>query len=414
MTAFGFFAPGISALRGHTEAFAGISQDIANLTTEGYKATDTQFAELVHSGDGGVFEQFSGLNSRTRNLIEHQGNILSTNRNFDIAIDGPGFLVTNTLQDLSGDTQLTRAGSLDRTIVGTGAAQQAFLADQNGNFVLGFPSDGAGGFNVGTAISSLQPIRIDSGAIGSAAAATTTATMAANLPAGSATGTNLDLNVGVFDNLGTTHTLLFDFTKNAALDTWDLVVSTVDGTVTTGSPATMTFDASGNLVAPANRTVGITWTNPVAAAASTIAVDFSQMTQFGGAFTPQVTTANGNTAGVLTDVSFNSAGEVIGLFSNGLNQGIAKLPIALVRAENSLSTEQGTNFTINPNSGDIRLVEANVSAFASFVPNGLEQSTVDLAREFSDMVIAQRAYSSAAQTIRVVDEMTQVATRLKA
>ena len=70
MTAFGFFTPEISALRGHTEAFAGISQDIANLTSEGYKATDTQFAEMVHTGDGGVFQQFSGLNSRTRNLIE--------------------------------------------------------------------------------------------------------------------------------------------------------------------------------------------------------------------------------------------------------------------------------------------------------------------------------------------------------
>lgn len=413
MTAFGFFAAGISALRGHTESFAGISQDIANLTSDGYKATDTQFAEMVHTGDGGVFEQFSGLKSGTRNLVEHQGNILSTTRNFDIAIDGTGFLVTNTLQDLSGDVQLTRAGSLDRIVVGTGTAEQAFLADQNGNFVLGWPSDGAGGFSVGVDIGSLQPIRIDAGAAGSDAVATSTATMAANLPAQSATGTNFDLNVGVFDNLGNTHTLLFDFTKNAALNTWDLAVSTPDGTVTSGAAASMTFDASGNLVAPASQSVGITWTNPAAAAPSTITVDFSQMSHFGGGFTPLITQANGNAAGILTDIEFNSAGEVVGLFSNGLNQGIAKLPIALARAQNSLSTEQGTYFSINPNSGDVRLVEADVSDFGSFVPNGLEQSTVDLAGEFSDMVIAQRAYSSAAQTVKVIDEMTQVATRLK-
>ena len=414
MTAFGFFTPGVSALRGHTEAFVGISQDIANLTTGGYKDTDTQFAEMVHSGDGGVFEQFSGLNSRTRNLIENQGNILTTNRSFGSAIDDSGFLVTNTQQDQAGDVQLTRAGSLDRIVVGTGAAEQAFLADQNGNFVLGWPSDGVSGFTVGTTVSSLQPIRIDSGAAGSAAAATTTASIGANLPAESATGTNFDLNVGVFDGLGNTHTLLFDFTKNAALNTWDLVVSTADSTVTSGSPAAMTFDASGNLVAPANQTVGITWTNPANAAASTIAVDFSLMTQFGGSFTPAITQANGNAAGILTDITFNTAGEVVGTFSNGLNQGIAKLPVALVRSENLLTAAQRTNFSVNPFSGDIRLVEANVSDFADFVPNGLEQSTVDLAAEFSDMVIAQRAYSSAAQTVRVVDEMTQVATRLKA
>lgn len=413
MTAFGFFTPGISALRGHTEAFAGISQDIANLTTAGYKATNTQFAEMVHTGDGGVFEQFNGLKPNTRTLVERQGNILTSSRNFDIAIDGTGFLVTNSAQDLSGSTQLTRAGSLDSVIVGTGTAEQAFLADQKGNFVLGWPSDGAGGFTVGTDVGSLQPIRIDSGAAGSDAAATTTATMAANLPAGSATGANFDLNVGVFDDLGNTHTLLFDFTKNAAVDTWDLAISTPDGTVTSGTPASMTFDASGNIVAPANQSVGITWTNPAAAAPSTVAVDFSGMSQFGGAFTPRTIQANGNTAGVLTGISFNTAGEVVGSFSNGLTQGIAKLPIALVRAENSLTTQQGTNFTINANSGDIRLLEANLTDFGSFVPNGLEESTVDLAAEFSDMVIAQRAYSSAAQTVRVVDEMTQVATRLK-
>ena len=138
------------------------------------------------------------------------------------------------------------------------------------------------------------------------------------------------------------------------------------------------------------------------------------MTQFGGSFTPSITQANGNTAGILTDITFNTAGEVVGTFSNGLNQGIAKLPVALVRSENLLTATQGTYFTANPLSGDVRLVEADVSDFANFVPNGLEESTVDLAAEFSDMVIAQRAYSSAAQTVRVVDEMTQVATRLKA
>ena len=79
--------------------------------------------------------------------------------------------------------QLTCAGSLDRTVVGTGTAEQAFLADRNGNFVLGWPCNGAGGFTVGTAVGSLQPIRSDSGATGSDAAATTTASIGANLPA---------------------------------------------------------------------------------------------------------------------------------------------------------------------------------------------------------------------------------------
>jgi flagellar hook protein FlgE len=414
MTGFGLFAAGISALRSHSEAFSGISQDVANLTTTGYKATDTQFAEMVHAGTGSIFEQFSGASSTTRNLVEHQGTVQRTNRDLDIAIIGTGFLVTNSLQDLTGSTQFTRAGSLNRTIVGASGAEQAFLTDQSGNFVLGWPSDGAGGFSISTDVSGLQPVRIDAGAAASVANATSTATLGTNLPAGSATGTNFDISLGVFDDLGNTHTVVFDWTKSAALDTWDLAVSTPDGAVTSGSPGTMTFDASGNIVAPASLAVGITWTNPAAAAASNIAVDFSRMTQFGGAFAPTVVSANGNTAGSLVDISFDASGEVVGLFSNGLTEGIAKLPIALVRAENQLTTEQGTNFSLNPNSGAVRLVEADLSAFAFFSPAGLEDSTVDLAKEFSDMIIAQRAYSSAAQTVRVVDEMAQVATRLKA
>lgn len=414
MTGYGLFGAGISALRGQTEAFAAISQDISNLTTQGYKATDTQFAEIVHSSAGSVFEQFSGMKSANRNLIEHQGSILSTNRALDVALVGTGFLVTNTLQDLSGENQLTRAGSLDRRVVGTGGAEQVLLADQNGNFVLGWPSDGLGGFTVGTDISSLQPIRIDSGGAASAAAATTSATIAANLPGDATTGANFDLSVGVFDDLGNTHTVLFDWTKNAAANTWDLVTSTADGTVTAGTPTAMTFDDAGNITAPTSLAVGITWTNPATAAPSTVTVDFSNMTQFAGSFVPRTVASDGNPAGTLVDVSFNAAGEVIGQFSNGLTQGIAKLPVALVRAQNQLDVEGGTNFLLNPESGDVRLVEADQSDFAFFAPASVEESTVDLAREFSDMVVAQRAYSSAAKTVQVVDEMTQVATRLKA
>lgn len=413
MVASAFFAAGISGLRGQSVAFGSISENVANLTTNGYKNSETLFSELVHSGTGSIFEQFSGIKPNTRNLVSTQGSILSTSRPLDVAIDGAGFLVTNTLQDGSGTTLLTRAGSLGGRVVGTGTAAQTFLVDQNGNFIQGFPADGNGGFSVGTALGSLQPIRIDRGAALSAAVATTAATLSANLPANAATGANFDLSVGVFDDLGTPHALLFDFTKNATTNTWDLVASTVDGTVTAGSPATMTFDALGQIVTPLSQTVSVTWTNPATAAASTIAVDFSAMTQFGGNFTPSAVSANGNAIGNLESVSINARGEIVGRFSNGLSEGLAKLPIALVRNINGLTPVAGTNFAVSPTSGAIRLLEADQTSFARFAPQALEESTVELAEEFSKLIITQRAYSSAAQTIQVVDEMYQIATRLK-
>lgn len=413
MTASYMYMPSITALNGHSAAFASISQNVSNLTTSGFKNSETLFSDLVTDRNGSIFSQFSGIKPSTRNLVEQQGTIISTNRNLDVAIDGTGFLVTNTAFDGSGDTLLTRAGSMDLRVVGSAGAEQAFLADQNGNFIQGWPSDGAGGFSVGTDLGSLQPIRVDSGAVQSAAVATSTAIMSANLPAGSATGANFDLSVGVFDDLGNSHAVLFDFTKNAALDTWDVVATSPDGAVSAGSPFAMTFDASGLIVSPANQTVGIAWTNPATAAASSIAVDFSGMTQFGGAFTPRAVSSNGNTVGTLLEAKVNAAGEIVGTFSNGLTQGLAKLPLAIVRNENGLTPRQGTYFSLSPESGDLRLLEADQTSFGTFSPQAIEESAADLATEFSKLIITQRAYSSAAQTIKVVDEMHQVATRLK-
>ena len=413
MVASGLFNASISGLRGQSEAFGSISHNIANLTTDGYKASETLFADLVNSGRGSIYEQYSGFKPNTRNLINRQGSILSTGRSLDVAIDGSGFLVTNTRQDGSGDTLLTRAGSLGQAVVGTGAAEQAFLVDQNGDFVQGFPADGNGGFSVSTAVGGLQPIRIDRGAALSNAVATSAATMVANLPANAASGANFNLSVGVFDSLGTPHALQFDFTKTATPHTWDLVASTSDCNVTAGSPATMVFDAAGNIVTPSSQSVSVTWTNPATAAPSTISVDFSSMTQFGTNFAPSAINSNGNAISDLESISINARGEIVGQFSNGLSEGLAKLPIAVVRNLNGLTPLTATNFAVSTTSGPIRLLEADQTAFANFTPQALENSTVVLAEEFTKLIITQRAYSSAAQTIQVIDEMFQIATRLK-
>ncbi len=413
MVASGIFNAAISGLLGNGQAFGSISQNVANLTTDGYKQTETLFSGLIRGDRSSIFEKFSGISPKTRNLIDAQGAILFTGRALDVAISGSGFLVTNTAQDGSGETLLTRAGSLDKRAGGAGSADQAFLTDTNGNFIQGFPADANGVFSIGTTLGGLRPIRVDRNAALSSAVATTAANLSANLPASAATGANLNLSVGVFDNLGNPHAVVINFTKNAAADTWDLVASTADGAVTAGSPATMTFGVFGQIVAPLSQSISIAWTNPATAAPSTIAANFSGMTQFGNRFAPSAVNANGNAAGNLESVSINARGEVIGRFSNGLTQGLAKLPIAVVRSANGLTPVNGTSFAVSAASGPIRLLEADLTGLADFTPGAVESSTVELAQEFSMLIITQRAYSSAAQTVQVIDEMFQVATRLK-
>ena len=99
-----------------------------------------------------------------QNFIDKQGTVLATTRDLDVGIAGRGFFVVNSQFDLSGETLLTRSGSIQKIAFDNGGSNESYLADVNGNFMLGWPSDGAGGFTIGTGASSLQPMRVDANA----------------------------------------------------------------------------------------------------------------------------------------------------------------------------------------------------------------------------------------------------------
>jgi flagellar hook protein FlgE len=91
-------------------------------------------------------------------LIQRQGDILSTARNLDAGIVGFGFFVVNSQSDGSGEAFFTRVGSFQSRPKPDG---QVVLADVDGNFLQGWPVNNNGGFNIGTRLGSLGPIRID-------------------------------------------------------------------------------------------------------------------------------------------------------------------------------------------------------------------------------------------------------------
>jgi flagellar hook protein FlgE len=414
MTAFGALSASVNALKAHSTAFGAIGDNIANATSDGYKPVDVTFSELVHSNVvNGVsdsrFQTFSGMAPNSRTLIHRQGDILSTKRDLDAGIIGSGFFVVNSQPDGSGETLFTRVGSFQSSPQPNG---QVFLSDIDGNFLQGWPSNNNGGFNIGTGLGSLGPIRVDPGSATFAPIASTSASLTGNLNASDPTGTSFTSTIGVFDSVGATNNVDFAFTKNAALNTWDLVVSSPVGTVTAGSPATVTFDATGALIAPTTPTINIAWANP-AAAASTVAVDISNISQFASLSFQQSALANGNPVGTLTSTRINGNGEIEGFFSNGRSRGIFKLPIATVRNTAALDARSGTHFAAGVGTGAITLLQADLSQIAGIVEASLEGSSVDLADQFTKMIVTQQAYNNAAQSIRAVDEMIQVAATMK-
>jgi flagellar hook protein FlgE len=405
------FAPSSAGIRSSSEAFKVIGDNIANSVTPGYKAADTRFSELVSSNQNSLFESYGGNRPVVQNFIDRQGLIESTQRPFDIAINGQGFLISNTAFDGSGSYQLGRAGQLIGTVVSNGGAEETYLTDSTGGFILGWPADATGNFAPGTSVSSLQPIRIDPEAIQFDPVATTAGAFNAVLPAGEPAGAVRTGSMPVIDAAGVEHALIMTFTKSATPNTWDMAVSVDGGTVTSGAAATLTFDATGALVSPTAQSIGLSFAGT--GGTTTVDLDLGATRELGADFTVMGYSQNGIPDGELQSLSFDEEGVLSGLFSNGQTRALYKLPLATVRSPNLLAPIDGTHFALTEAAGDLALHDAAATGLGAFVPGALEQSTTDLSTEFSKLILTQQSYSTNVRAFTVAEEMARVAYQLK-
>lgn len=405
------FAPATAALRSSAAAFKVIGDNIANSVTPGYKAADTRFREVLVSTASSMFDNYGGVRPVVQNFIDKQGGLEQTRRPFDIAINGQGFLVSNTAVDGSGVYQLGRAGQLAGTVVPNGGAEETYLTDSAGGFILGWQADANGNFTTGTDVSSLEAIRIDPESIQFDPVATTEGSFNAILPAGEAAGTVRTGSMPVIDAAGAVHALSLQFTKSAAPNAWDLAVSVDGGTVTSGGTATLIFDATGALVSPASQPIGLSFAGT--GGATSMALDLSATRELGTEFTTVGYSQNGIEEGELQSLSFDENGVMSGLFTNGETRALYKLPLAVVRSANLLEPIDGTHFALTEAAGDLTLFDAAETGIGSFVPGTLEQSTTDLSSEFSKLIQTQQSYSTNVRAFTVADEMSRVAYQLK-
>ncbi|MEC7537400.1 MAG: flagellar hook-basal body complex protein [Pseudomonadota bacterium] len=416
MTMFSSLSAAFTGMRSHSDAMRSISDNIVNVQTPGYKTADTRFKEMISEigrTQNRIIQEHMGVAPETQFFIDKQGTTEFTGRALDVAIQGKGFFVSNTEADGSGSIELTRNGQLLNKSVNIGGTDQLFLSDVKGNVVLGWPTDETGSFQIGADVGSLEPIRIDSNAFSITAQASTEALLQVNLKNDAVTGESFNVDLAVFDEVGTDHNIKFNFAKTATLNTWDVTPSFTDGTTIAQTvPFTMTFDATGAIKSPTSQTLDLTFSNTGGGTAS-VAVDFSTMSQFAGGFTLLDLSADGNANGLLDSVNFDETGAVIGNFSNGVSRNLYKLPIAIVDEPNKLDLRFNTHYAANSRSGEITLFEADQSGLGDFVAGSLEASTTDLATEFNNMIIAQQSFAMNGQSFRTIDAMAQIAYELK-
>lgn len=431
MVANYFFSSSVTAMKAQSQAFSAISDNIANVNTPGYKTAEVQFDSLVNkSQKGALFQSLNGTRGQVRNWIDREGQVTFTNRDLDVAMVGKGFFYVNSALDNSGDTLLTKSGRFSRLQDSDPTSTNAYLSDGFGNYVMGWPYQPASNsFAVGTNESSLQPIRVDRGGIIFQASPSTTGSIEANLSADAAIGTSQSYSLDVLDGTGIEtdangfvidssdkQSLTFTWTKTAA-DTWDLAVSSSDGTITApAAPVSMTFDSSGlNPVLSgggSTLTVSANWTSP-AGASNTVAIDMSALTQYGGPFELTGVDSNGIEEGFLEGTSVDDKGIVQGAFSNGLSRPIAMLAVADVRSANLLNPVANTHFALTEAAGELSLYRPDQTKRVAITGGAYEASETDLTGEVSRMIMTQRAYTSAATSLRTVDEMTKTASDLK-
>lgn len=388
---------GTSGLQTFSEGLKVISNNIANLNTPGFKSSSSVFANLYYANPGEGNGQSTGGSTHFGNGVSlghtavnfNAGELRQTGNALDLNIVGEGFFIVRDKG--TGEPHYTRAGQ--------------FEFNKDGNLVVRGTENQIVGLGAGGA---QQPISLN-GLRLNPSKATTTVSFSGNLSSAlfsSTTTTQFDIaGVKVFDSLGGEHSLKVSFSpKTLTADTF--VVSIVDGTVDVGS-GEIQFNAGGQIV-PGFDSVSFTYT-PKGTTASIIKLDFSNnVTDFNTGTTSSVAVAkvDGYGVGSLATVSFDADGTMNLAYSNGQKAQGPKVALARFDANSQLRPQSGGTFTYVSAQG-MHVGVANQGGYGSIGSNQIEGSNVDLATEFSDLIVAQRGYQASSRIVSTANELLQ-------
>jgi flagellar hook protein FlgE len=399
------FSIPLTGLQADNVSLNTIGNNLANLNTVAFKKQDTSFEDLFYqnigtSGSGDRLQVGVGTKASATASNFTQGSITTTQKDTDIAIDGTGFFIVQ-----NGNVQsLTRAGNFQLDNVGN-------LITTDGQSVMGYgTANGAVNLNGG-----LIPLALPIG-INEAARATQNITLTTSLDATAATGAVVTSPVKIYDSLGTSHDATVTYTKTSN-STWTYGVS-IPGADYTGSTAnttgTLTFDSNGKLVNPTGNVTGVQFQG-LADGASDLNFSFNLysststpvVTQTSGTSNTSATNQDGYTGGTYQSFAVDGDGVVQATFSNGQTSTIGQVAIGTVVNTDGLTRAGSNNYVATHASGDVSIGVANAGGRGSIEGDALEQSNVDISAEFSDLIVAQRAFEANSKTVTTFDTVTQ-------
>jgi len=416
------FSIALTGLEANSVALDTIGNNLANLNTTAFKDQTTSFSDLFYqnignTGSGNALQVGLGTQVAGTDTDFSQGSLSTTTNSTDMALNGSGFFVVN---NGGGGDEYTRAGNFSLTSTGS-------LVTSNGLSVMGYPAVN-GVVNTNAPLAAIQ---IPVGEV-EQPQATTTLNMTANLDASSTTGTQFPAQVTVYDSLGVSHVATVTYAQTGT-NTWSysvaLPASEFASGVSTPVTGSMTFNSSGDLatVTPAGGVA--TAVGTAAGNISSIPLSFTGLADgaadlgmkwnlLGSSGTPTIsqvdtasavsaTTQNGYASGQYQSFTIDSDGTVTATYSNGQQQAVGKLALANVANVQGLQMLGDGDYATTLASGTAAVATSGASGLGTLQDGALEESNVNISAEFSDLIIAQRAFEANSKAVTTFDTVTQ-------
>lgn len=401
------FSIPLTGLESSTTALNTIANNLANMNTTAFKSQDVSFSDLFYqqigeSGSGNPLEVGAGSQVAATSTSFTEGSVNSTGNANDMAIGGAtgaGFFVVKNGNSL----EYTRDGSFTISSAGD-------LTTQGGLPVMGFPViNGAVNTNA-----PLTPIQLP---VGSAQqpASTQNLSITANLDSTAAVGTQVSGQVQLYDSLGQSYNATVSFT-NTGVNTWGYSIALPAGAATGGAnlTGTLTFNANGNLTAPAGNVAGISFTG-LSDGASNMTFNWNlygankqpTITQFATTSDVASYTQDGFTSGQYQGFTVSAAGLISAQFSNGQTAPVGQMALANVVNPQGLSVEGGNLYQTTLASGAASVGVAGTGGLGTIQDAALEASNVNISTQFSDLIVAQQAYEASSKAITTLNTVSQ-------
>jgi flagellar hook protein FlgE len=406
----GNFSVALSGLQAESVALNTIGNNLANLNTTAFKGQTTSFEDLFYqqigqSGSGNAIQVGAGTKVSGTSTDFTQGTILpDENMNAaHMAVAGDGFFVV----EQGGVQSLTRAGNFQLDSSGN-------LITQDGQQVMGYPSVDSlsGRVNQNT---NLEPITIPLGKV-QPPHFTFGFYLTANLDSRAAVGTTFSSPVQIYDSLGQSHQLTVNYIKTAT-NTWNYSVTLPAGEAA-GTPlnntGTMIFDPSGLLLSPAGAQDDIVFSG-LSDGAKDLTLSWAigrftgkpTITQVASDSTNIETFQNGYSSGIYQSFTVDSNGLITLQLDNGQTMDWGQIALATVPNPSGLIASGNNNYEPTSASGQASIGLAGTGGRGTIDDGALEQSNVNVATEFSNLIVAQRAFEGDAKTVSTFDTISK-------